>query len=28
LGSVQAPFTWQENRRGKVISIEVLPVAE
>ena len=28
LGSVQAPFTWPENRNGKVISIEVLPVAK
>ncbi len=28
LGSVTAPFTWSVNRQGKVISIEVLPVAE
>ncbi|MEN9523990.1 MAG: hypothetical protein RL536_59 [Candidatus Parcubacteria bacterium] len=27
-GSVIAPFTWPLNRHGKVISIEVLPVAE
>ena len=27
-GSVLAPFTWPVNREGKVISIEVLPVAE
>jgi hypothetical protein len=26
--SVLAPFTWPINRQGKVISIEVLPVAE
>jgi len=28
LSYVQAPFTWPTNRHGKVISIEVLPVAE
>lgn len=28
LGTVEAPFTWPTNRQGKVISIEVLPVAE
>jgi len=27
-GSVIAPFTWPLSRKGKVISIEVLPVAE
>ncbi len=27
-GSVVAPFTWPESFNGKVISIEVLPVAE
>ena len=26
--TAQAPFTWPDNRKGKVISIEVLPVAE
>ena len=28
LGLVDAPFTWAENHQGKVVSIEVLPVAE
>ena len=28
LSSIQAPFTWPTNRNGKVVSIEVLPVAE
>jgi hypothetical protein len=28
LGSVSAPFTWPTSFNGKVISIEVLPVAE
>lgn len=27
-GSATAPFTWPVSRQGKVISIEVLPVAE
>ena len=28
LGSVDAPFTWPVSHNGKVVSIEVLPVAE
>jgi len=27
-GSSLAPFTWPVNRKGAVISIEILPVAE